>query len=111
MGNIRGMTNIYNFLYKHKSDKTLFRNLMCSCSPCLAGVYDKCGNKAWVAPPVQCKFLRVPEPECEPDAESDEESEVSEVGSEDSFVESACMGLTVDFSDFLFARPLILIST
>ena len=55
--------------------------------------------------PVQCKFVGVPEPECESDAESDEsdESEVSEVGSEDSFVESACMGLTVDFSDFLFA--------
>lgn len=103
MGNIRGMTNIYNFLYNHKSDKTLFRNLMCSCSPCLAGVYDECENKAWVAPPVQCKFVGVPEPECESDAESEDESEVSEVGSEDSFVESACMGLTVDFSDFLFA--------
>ena len=53
--------------------------------------------------PVQWKFLGVPEPECEPDAESDDMSEVSEVGSEDSLVESACMGLTVDVSDFFFA--------
>ena len=51
----------------------------------------------------ECKFPGVPEPECESDAESDDESEVSEVGSEDSCVESACMGLTVDFSDFFFA--------
>ena len=66
-------------------------------------MYDECENKAWVAPPVQCKFLGVLEPDCEPDAESADESEVSEVGNEDSLVESECMGLTVDFSDFFFA--------
>ena len=67
-----------------------------SSSPWKVNLLDVCENKARVAPPVQCKFVGVPEPECEPDAESsDDKSEVSEVGSEDSFVESACMGLTL----------------
>ena len=44
VGNTRGMTSIYNFLYNHESSKTLFRNLMCACSPYLAGVHDKCDN-------------------------------------------------------------------
>ena len=103
MGNTSGVTTLFNVLYNHESGKTLFRNLMCACTPCLAGVYNKCDNKACVAPPVECKFSGVPEPDTDSDSASefDGESEVSEVGSGDqSFVESACMGLTVDLGSF-----------
>ena len=71
MGNTRGVTTMYNFLYNHESGKTLFRNLMCACIPCLAGVYDKCDNKACVAPPVECKFSGVPEPDTDSDSASE----------------------------------------
>ena len=110
MGNTRGMTTIHNFLYDHASGRTLFRNLLCACSPCLAGLYDKCENKACVAPPVEFKIAGCSAMDCDTQSDCDEHSDSacasdsdddpdgSDVGSEDSFVESACKGLTIDLS-------------
>ena len=55
-GVLRGMTTTYWVMYDQTAGHVQFRNMLCACTPCMAGTYKDCVCKLHVSPPLQAKF-------------------------------------------------------